>query len=177
MKDDLVKKIIAYLVAGGTTAGGLGLFLAEKEGNMLSAYKDAGGIVTICAGITRIGGKPIQMGTKLTADQCKLLNEKEAQKSIDWVAKNVKVELNPAQIIGIASFCPYNIGSGKCLTSTFFRKLNAGDVVGACNEIPKWVYDGGKDCKIRSNNCYGQVQRRAQERELCLTMLDQASLQ
>ncbi|ECJ8655355.1 DUF3383 family protein, partial [Salmonella enterica subsp. enterica] len=31
------------------------------------------------------------------------------------------------QKAGIASFCPYNIGPGKCLPSTFYWKLNAGD--------------------------------------------------
>ncbi|EOI7428944.1 lysozyme, partial [Yersinia enterocolitica] len=63
-------------------------------------------------------------------------------------------------------FCPYNIGPSKCFTSTFYKKLNAGDRKGACAEIKRWVYDGGKDCNIRSNNCYGQIERRAQESEL-----------
>ena len=74
---------------------------------------------------------------------------------------------------GIASFCPYNIGPGKCFTSTFYRKLNAGDHRGACAEIKRWVRDGGKDCNIRSNNCYGQIERRAQESELTCWGLDE----
>lgn len=40
--------------------------------------------------------------------------------------------------------------------------LNVGDRRGACAEIKRWVHDGGKDCNIRSNNCYGQIERRAQ---------------
>lgn len=175
-KDELVKRVIAYLLAGGTAAGGLGIYLAEREGNMLTAYKDAGGVVTICAGITRINNKPVKMGTKLTEQECQFLNEKEAEKSIAWVQKNIKYPLTDAQMVGIASFCPYNIGVGKCYNSTFFKMINAGNLEGACDQIPRWVYDGGKDCNIRSNNCYGQVQRRQQERELCLVTFKKLDL-
>lgn len=38
-----------------------------------------------------------------------------------------QVPLTAPQKVGIASFCPYNIGPGKCFPSTFYRKLNAGD--------------------------------------------------
>ncbi|HHG5564729.1 TPA: glycoside hydrolase family protein [Pseudomonas aeruginosa] len=40
------------------------------------------------------------------------------------------------------------------------RKLNAGDVRGACAELSRWVYAGGKKLG-------GLVRRRAAERELC----------
>ncbi|HGW8286316.1 TPA: lysozyme, partial [Escherichia coli] len=32
-----------------------------------------------------------------------------------------------------------------------------GDRRGACEAIRWWIKDGGRDCRIRSNNCYGQV--------------------
>ncbi|MBW6098695.1 glycoside hydrolase family protein [Escherichia coli] len=35
--------------------------------------------------------------------------------------------LTEPQKAGIASFCPYNIGPGKCFPSTFYRRINAGD--------------------------------------------------
>ncbi|MBW6098696.1 hypothetical protein HT118_26270 [Escherichia coli] len=35
---------------------------------------------------------------------------------------------------------------------------------GACEAIRWWIKDGGRDCRIRSNNCYGQVSRRDQGR-------------
>ncbi|WP_405045477.1 glycoside hydrolase family protein [Pseudomonas aeruginosa] len=44
--------------------------------------------------------------------------------------------------------------------STLLRKLNAGDVRGACAELSRWVYAGGKKLG-------GLVRRRAAERELC----------
>ncbi|WP_214066656.1 glycoside hydrolase family protein [Photorhabdus hainanensis] len=45
----------------------LSQFLDGKEGNWLSVYQDAGGIWTICHGITHIDGQPVKKGMKLTA--------------------------------------------------------------------------------------------------------------
>lgn len=171
-------QLVAALAVGGTIGGAVvtqsdvyNQFLDEKEGNKLVAYKDSRGIPTICRGITAIDGKKVQMGMKLTEAQCNLLNSKEAQKSLDWVKENVKVNLNPVQQVGIASFCPYNIGPTKCKGSTFFKYLQKGDWKNACKEIPKWVFDGGRDCRIRSNGCAGQPVRREQEEYLCLYTL------
>ncbi|HAX8782547.1 TPA: lysozyme [Escherichia coli] len=40
--------------------------------------------------------------------------------------------------------------------------------------LPKswWIKDGGRDCRIRSNNCYGQVSRRDQESALACWGID-----
>ncbi|MDE9448845.1 glycoside hydrolase family protein, partial [Xenorhabdus bovienii] len=70
---------------------------------------------------------PVRQGMKLTPNQCQDLNAKEAEQAIAWVKRHVRVPLTEPQIAGIASFCPYNIGPGKCFSSTFYRKLNAGD--------------------------------------------------
>lgn len=163
----LTKKVIAYILAGGTALGGLGIFLDAKEGNRNTSYKDGRGIWTICRGITRVDGKPVTKGMYLDDKACKVLNDKEGQSALDWVDRNVKYPLTTIQKIGIASFCPYNIGPGKCLPSTFYKKLNAGDLKGACAQIPRWIYDGGKDCRIKANNCAGQPIRRSEELELC----------
>jgi GH24 family phage-related lysozyme (muramidase) len=69
--------------------------------------------------------------------------------------------------------CPYNIGPGKCFPSTFYQRINAGDRKGACEAIRWWIKDGGKDCRVRSNNCYGQVTRRDQESALTCWGIDQ----
>lgn len=77
------------------------------------------------------------------------------------------------QKVGIASFCPWNIGPGSCFPSTFNRKTSAGDRLGACAEFKRWIWNGGKDCRIRGNNCAGQVIRRDQESELTCWGLDE----
>lgn len=119
-----------------------------------------------------VNGQKVVKGQRLTAEQCNQIDAAEQKKALDWVDRNVKVTLTEPQKVGIASFCPWNIGPGKCFTSTFYKKLNAGDRIGACREIRRWIYDRGRDCRIRSNNCYGQIVRRDQEAELACWGLD-----
>lgn len=55
----------------------------------------------------------------------------------------------------------YNVGSGAACRSTLVRKANAGDLAGACRELPRWNKAGGRILR-------GLVRRRAAEREMCL---------
>ena len=172
VKSKLSKAVIALIISGASASAILGQFLDEKEGNRLNSYQDGKGIWTICRGATRVDGKPVTQGMRLSAQKCDQVNQIEQNAAIAWVTKNVHVPLTAPQIAGIASFCPYNIGPGKCFPSTFYRKLNAGDRRGACAEIKRWVRDGGKDCNVRANNCFGQIERRDQESELTCWGLD-----
>ncbi|HBD3034697.1 TPA: lysozyme [Citrobacter koseri] len=165
--------VLALVLAGAPASVILDQFLQEKEGNTLVAVMDPGGVWSLCRGVTRIDGKPVVKGMKVTQAKCDQVNAIERDKALAWVDRNIKVPLTEPQKAGIASFCPYNIGPGKCLPSGFFRKLNAGDRKGACAEIRRWIFDGGKDCRIRSNNCYGQVSRRDQESALTCWGIDQ----
>lgn len=172
-KTKLSAAVLGLVLAGAPASVILDQFLNEKEGNSLAAYKDGGGIWTICRGATMVDGKPVEQGMKLTQAKCTQVNAIERNKALAWVDRNIKVPLTEPQKAGIASFCPYNIGPGKCLPSGFFRKLNAGDRIGACAEIRRWIFDGGKDCRIRSNNCFGQVSRRDQESALTCWGIEQ----
>src|SRR5690606_16968862 len=58
----------------------------------------------------------------------------------------------------------YNIGSGAFCGSTVARRANAGDLLGACEAIPMWNKAGGRVIK-------GLVNRRAEERRICLSGL------
>ncbi|HFD4437589.1 lysozyme [Klebsiella pneumoniae] len=168
-KAKLSAAMLALIAAGASAPVLMDQFLTEKEGSSLTAYKDGSGNWTICRGATRVDGKPVIQGMRLSQAKCGQVNAIERDKALAWVEKNVHVPLTPAQKVGIASFCPYNIGPGKCFTSTFYRKLNAGDRKGACAEIRRWVFDGGKDCRLtkgQKNGCYGQVDRRDQESAL-----------
>jgi GH24 family phage-related lysozyme (muramidase) len=55
----------------------------------------------------------------------------------------------------------YNVGVGAACKSTLVRKANAGDLVGACNELPRWNKAGGRTIK-------GLTNRRISERAMCL---------
>lgn len=175
LKTKLSAAVFGLVVAGASAPVILDQLLDEKEGNSLSSYQDGSGVWTICRGVTSVDDKPVKSGMRMTVDQCKKVNSLENRKALAWVNANVKVPLTEPQKAGIASFCPYNIGPGKCFTSTFYKKLNAGDRPGACAEIKRWVHDRGHDCRLtkgQANGCFGQVERRDQEAELTCWGLD-----
>ena len=171
-KTKLSAAVLALILGGATADKILDQFLDEKEGVRTIAYQDGRGIWSICRGLTRIEGKPVTRGLKLSYSQCKRYDAVERDKAIAWVKRNVTVPLSEPAIAGIASFCPYNIGPAKCFPSTFYKKLNAGDRIGACAEIKRWIFDGGRDCRIKANNCAGQPVRRGQESELTCWDID-----
>jgi lysozyme len=55
----------------------------------------------------------------------------------------------------------YNVGTGAFCKSTMAKKANAGDLLGACNEFPKWNKAAGIVLP-------GLTTRRQDERALCL---------
>lgn len=164
---------VAALIAAGAGAPAIyQQFLAEREGSRLVAYLDSAHIWTICSGLTRIYGRPVVQGDRLSAEECKRLDAAEQARGLaemaTLVAPDVWRGMSPAAQAGTASFCVHNIGAAKCRQSTFLRLLNEGRRNEACAEITKWIKDGGRDCRIRGNGCFGQVERRPQEDELCL---------
>lgn len=175
LKSRLSKAVIALVIAGSGTFSITYQFLLEKEGFRLNAYQDGRGIWTICLGHTA----GVKKGDVATVEQCLKYAEEDIGPAIQRVNELTPVPLSPAATAGIASFCFYNLGESKChwtydskthqrRPTRFWSAWMAGDMPAACDRITDWIYDGGRDCRIRSNNCYGQVERRAQERELCL---------
>ena len=138
--------------------------LVQDEGMAFSRHPGTAAVVD---------GKTVFPNMKLSKEKCDQVNAIERDKALAWVERNIKVPLTEPQKAGIASFCPYNIGPGKCFPSTFYKRLNAGDRKGACEAIRWWIKDGGRDCRIRSNNCYGQVIRRDQESALTCWGIEQ----
>lgn len=161
------------LIAAGASAPTLyHQFLDEREGSSLAAYQDGKGIWTICRGLTRIYGRAVQPEDRLPKETCEQFDAEEQARGLAEMATLVKPEIwnamSPAAQAGTASFCIHNLGAGKCRGSTFLRLLNEGKRNEACAQITRWIFDNGRDCRIRSNNCYGQTERRPQEDELCL---------
>lgn len=130
--------------------------VSGAEGLRQYAYRDPVGIPTICFGETR----GIKMGDKATVEQCKdMLNVRIEEFGVG-VDKCVKVPLPPERKAATVSFA-YNVGVKKFCESTMARKLNAGDILGACNEFSRWTYAHGIPLP-------GLVKRRAEERRLCM---------
>jgi len=159
-----LSKAVLSLIASGALAGPIAhQFLKEREGLRNNAYQDAGGVWTICYGHTG----DVKPGDHKDDAQCSELLTQDIDKADAIVTALVHVPMSEPRRAAVISFCAYNLGPGKCETSTFLKKLNAGDNAGVCQEIQRWIKDGGKDCRIKSNKCYGQVDRRDMEAELC----------
>ena len=135
IKYGLSAAVLALIAAGAPAPEILDQFLDEKEGNHTTAYRDGAGIWTICRGAILVDGKPVVPGMKLSKEKCDRVNAIERDKALAWVEKNIRVPLSEPQKAGIASFCPYNIGPGKCFPSTFYKRINAGDRRGACERF------------------------------------------
>lgn len=149
------------LAAAGAGALTLAITLLDGpdglEGRRYVPYRDVAGVLTVCDGHT---GPDIIKGKKYTDRECDHLLWNDLQpvkKSVDGL---VKVPLGEYQRAALYSFT-YNVGSSAFSKSTLLKRLNSGDVDGACEELRRWVYAGGMKWR-------GLMNRRQTERALCL---------
>jgi lysozyme len=147
-------------LAGVSLVAALSL-VAVHEGLRLTPYQDIGGVWTDCYGRTK-GVKP---GTKTTKEECDSALMRELIEHAKPIEK-IPHKLPDNVIIAWADFC-YNIGVGACQSSTGYKMLMVGDVLGSCRQMLRYKFAGGRDCSIRSNNCYGVWERRQIEYRLC----------
>lgn len=155
---------VLALVAMGASATELTeQMVAEREGRRLQAYLDGVRVATICDGHT----EGVRLGDTATPEQCDAFRRSDVGVALAAVARLVKVPIPETTRAALGSWT-LNVGQGNAARSTLIAKLNAGDRPGACDELRRWVFAGGLDCRIRSNNCRGIADRREAERELCL---------
>lgn len=140
---------------GASCAAILLTCVPKFEGVILRGYKDPIGIVTACAGHTATA----VLGRAYTPAECNALLEADLASHAEGVNSCVRAPLTPGQRAAFVSFA-FNVGTGAFCKSTMARKLNAGDYAGACRELSKWTYAGGRQLP-------GLVKRRAAERALC----------
>lgn len=153
--------------AGALTAVGIAAItvVGKYEGLRLTAYRDVGGIPTICFGETR----GVKMGDRYTAEQCKMMLKDGL---IEFETEMRKCLNDPDTIpdktyVALLSFS-YNVGNRAACHSSVFRAANAGDLRAACNRLPLWNKAGGRVVG-------GLIKRRDDERELCLAGLTDRS--
>jgi len=127
------------------------------EGRRYVPYLDVAGVLTVCDGHT---GTDIVRNRTYTDQECDTLlraDLKPVQADVDSL---VTVTLSDYQRAALYSFA-YNTGTDAFSRSSLLKKLNAGDKTGACNELSRWVFAGGRKWK-------GLMNRRETERALCL---------
>jgi lysozyme len=114
-KSKLSAAVLALIASGASAPLIFDQFISEKEGNALVAVVDPGGVWSLCHGVTVIDGRRVVKGMTATEEQCRKVNAIERDKALAWVDRNIKVPLTEPQKVGIASFCPYNIGPGNAI--------------------------------------------------------------
>ncbi|ENA6191364.1 lysozyme [Salmonella enterica subsp. enterica] len=154
---------IKSLIAGGAGAIAIAAALITGpngndglEGVRYQPYQDVVGVWTVCYGHT---GKDIISGRRYTDAECDALLNKDLALVAARIDPLIKVSIPESERAAFYSFA-YNVGTGAFARSTLLKKLNAGDRAGACNELKRWTYAGGKQWK-------GLVTRREIEREVC----------
>lgn len=138
---------------------------APCEGLRQYAYKDVTGLPTICMGST----KGVKMGDFRTVAECKAMLTQEMTDVVQAV-DTCRPGL-PAPVLAAFADAAYNLGEKIACDparSTAARKLKAGDIAGACNELPRWDRATVAGVSIALP---GLTKRRAMERDLCLSGL------
>lgn len=141
----------------------LAVALGAHEGDKRKVYLDVNGVPTACKGVT---GPTIKLGQTYTEAQCRAIESAYIEKMATNMGHCVAVPLTFGEWVGLGDFA-YNVGTSRFCNSSIVRHLKAGDHWAACAVISRYVYVGGRDCRIRSNNCPGIPKRRAWERSMC----------
>lgn len=135
--------------------------IKEFEGFRAIAYLCPAGVWTVGYGSTRINGKPVGKGTKITTEEADVFLEQDLKSFEDGVSQNVSIELTQNQFDALVCFV-YNVGLGNFKKSTLLKKLNAGKLEAAAEEFLKWDKSKGKSLP-------GLTRRRKAERALFLS--------
>lgn len=147
---------IKTAAAGGLIALTMAM-VTNFEGYEPKPYRDVVGVLTVCYGHT---GPDIIPTKTYTKAECDALLEKDLAIVAKAVNPLIKVNIPDYTRAALYSFT-YNVGTGAFSRSTMLKKLNAGDITGACNELRRWTYAGGVKWK-------GLMTRREVEKAVCL---------
>lgn len=158
MTSSLRKKLLA--AAGGGAIAIATVMLSGPnglEGREHIPYRDIVGVITVCDGHT---GSDIVWGKTYSDAECDALTLSDLQRIARQVDPHIKVPTTEMQRAAVYSFA-YNVGANATINSTLLKRLNARDYAGACDQLRRWVYAGGKQWK-------GLMNRREIEREVCM---------
>lgn len=144
-------------LTGAAAAGAIAL-VGTWEGLRLTAYRDIVGVPTVCYGETR----GVHLGDRHSKADCDAMLLASLRRHEAGMRRCLKRpdRIPEKSYIAFVSLT-YNIGVGAFCRSTAARRLNAGDVRGACDAATWFNKAGGR--KVR-----GLVNRRAAEHDLCM---------
>lgn len=112
--------MMALVLGGASSLTLLNQFLHEEEGDRTHAYRDAGGVWTICKGLTHVDGNPVRKGMVLTPAQCDRLDREQEQKALALIDRIVNVPLTPPPEGGYCVILCVEYWTGKMRTQHLF---------------------------------------------------------
>lgn len=161
-------------VLGMTAAGALSLklLISPWEGRVYVPYKDPIGVWTVCDGHT---GPDIRIGKVYNDTECDALAVEDVNKHEEGFANCVwnYDQLTDHTKAAFISFT-YNNGVARACGSTLAKKVRAGDIKGACYELERWVFAGGRKFQGLMNRRFLGDEYRVSERTMCLIGVDPA---
>lgn len=125
------------------------------EGYVPWVHRDPIGRLAACYGHD---DQTMTPGKRFTDAECRAMLDQDLLKHAEAL-DCIKTPLADNQKAAFLSFA-FNVGNSAFCKSTLVRKANAGDLMGACAELSRWVVAGGRELP-------GLVKRRAAERQLC----------
>ncbi len=155
------KKAAGAFVGTALAATAAIQFVGQWEGLRNEAYRDVVGVWTVCYGETQ----NVSRGDTYSTAECDAMLGARLEEFEQQLDKCLVAQVPVGMKVALLSWA-YNVGTGAACRSTLVRKANAGDLRGACNELPRWNRAGGRVIQ-------GLTNRRISERTMCLRSLDQ----
>lgn len=152
--------IQARLIAAGATTAltAAGVLIYPFEGEVKHVYADPVGILTGCIGHV---DSTLKLGQYFTELECTTQYLKDLRKAQQAVQRCTAPQVLPAKTEAAFISFTFNVGSANFCTSTAAKLIKRGDLKGACQQLPRWVY--AKGVKLP-----GLITRRKIEMTVCL---------
>lgn len=162
-KDKPKTGLAALVAAAGVIGAPITL---SHEGTVLKPYYDSVGVQTVCSGETE-NVENREYTEEECTDRFDIQYGYYSFATARFYNEKAKTVLTP-QAHAAFTDMSYNVGLPTVEKSTMIKEINNGNLKTACNAILLYNKAGGRDCRIRTNNCYGVWQRRIKINKLCL---------
>jgi lysozyme len=155
--------VLAALLGSAALAVTLLADIRADEGRRTRAYRDLGGIVTICDGDTA-GVRPGQVATDAECDARTARRLAEYARPVIACVPALREPGREPQLRASVRFA-YNVGAAAFCRGSVGRRMRAGDWRGGCDAI--LLYDRAR-VNGRLRRVRGLTLRRQRERAVCL---------
>lgn len=146
--------------------------LIDYEGFRSKPYKDSVGVATIGIGSTTYedGSKVKMTDVAITKDRAIEISKAHVSKDEIAFRNSVKNARLSQQEYDLYLDFVYNFGQTNWNNSSMRTLLNLGRNREACERLLLWRNAGGRDCRVRSNNCYGVWTRQLDRHSKCVAV-------